>query len=299
MLAPAAAYLAERQPQFGLPYLQLVLRLDPSRDEAWILLGDCLIEAGDLDSARAAYERPGSGSPQYILARGRLILTYQEPEDAPKALAIAQEAAKAAPNDDDALALLADALRVNAQYADSAKIMDTLISHQGDHVGWQLYYMRGVALAEADQWPAAEKDLEKAVALKPDDPELLNFLGYSWVDRGERLAEARTLIEKAAAAKPDSGAILDSLGWADFKLGDYRAAVLQLERAATLEAADPDINDHLGDAYWRVGRKTEAHFQWNKVLTLSPSVKLHDAVEQKIKSGLDAAPDAKSPTVAA
>jgi Flp pilus assembly protein TadD len=288
LLAPASAFLAQRKPQYGLPYLQLVLRLDPSHDEAWILLGESLMEMGDIDAARAAFSHPAPGSPQYVLARGQLILTYQGPGDAAKALALAQETVKAAPDSDDALALLADSLRISEHYEASAKVLDTLIAHQGDHPNWQLYYMRGVAYSQADQWPLAEKDLEKAMQLKPDDPELLNFLGYSWVDRGERLTEARTLIEKAAVAKPESGAIIDSLGWVDYRLGDYKNAVLQLERAATLEAADPDINDHLGDAYWQVGRKVEARFQWDKVLTLNPSAKLRDQVQAKIKSGLGA-----------
>jgi len=289
LLAPAAAFLAERQTQYGLPYLQLVLRLDPSHDEAWILLGESLMEMGDVDAARVAFEHPAPGSPEYVTARGQLILTYQGPDDAPTALALAQETVKAEPNNDEALALLADSLRVSEQYDASAKVLDTLITHQGDHANWQLYYMRGVAYSQAGQWPLAEKDLEKAMQLKPDDPELLNFLGYSWIDRGEHLTEARALIEKAAAAKPDSGAIIDSLGWVDYKLGDYKGAVQQLERAATLEAADPDINDHLGDAYWQAGRRVEARFQWDKVLTLNPSPKLRAQVLEKIKSGLSAA----------
>ncbi len=285
LLGPAAAYFAERQPELGLTYLRLVLRLDPAREDARMLLGDTLVSAGDIDSARAAYAHVQPGSPQYVSARGRLILTYQGPDDAPKALAIAQETVKAVPNSDDALALLADCLRTSERYAESAKVLDTLIAHGGDHAGWQLYYMRGVARAQADRWPEAEPDLKKALALKPDDPEVLNYLGFSWVDRGEHLDDARAMIEKAAAARPDSGAIIDSLGWVYFKLGDYNKAVTELERAASLEAADPDINDHLGDAYARVGRLTEARYQWARVLTLEPSKELRGQVEMKLKSG--------------
>jgi tetratricopeptide (TPR) repeat protein len=285
LLAPAAAYFAERQPELGLTYLRLVLRLDPERDDAWVLLGDTLVAAGDVDSARRAYDHIQPGSPQYVAARGRLILTYQGANDAPKALEIAQQTVKTEPNNDDALALLADSLRTSEKYDESAKIMDTLIAHQGDHASWQLYYMRGVALAQADHWPQAEPDLKKALALKPDDPEVLNYLGFSWVDRGEHLIEARDMIEKAAAARPDSGAIIDSLGWAYFKLGDYGNAVAQLERAVSLEAGDPDINDHLGDAYYRVGRVIEARYQWERVLTLDPSATLRQQVEMKLKSG--------------
>jgi tetratricopeptide (TPR) repeat protein len=285
LLAPAEAYFAERQPELGLTYLRLALRLDPTHDDARILLGDTLVAAGDLDSARDAYDHVQPGSPQYVGARARLTLTYQGPNDAPKALAIAEETLKAAPNDDDALELLADCLRTSEKYDESAKILDTLIAHKGDHASWQLYYMRGVALAEADHWPQAEPDLKKALALKPDDPEVLNYLGFSYVDKGEHLIDAKAMIEKAAAARPDSGAIIDSLGWAYFKLGDYQNAVAQLERAVGLEAADPDINDHLGDAYFRVGRVIEARYQWQRVLTLGPSATLRQQVEMKLKSG--------------
>ena len=294
LLAPAAAYFAERQPELGLTYLRLVLRLAPTRDDAWILLGDTLVAAGDLDSARAAYAHIPATASQYVGAQGRLIMTYQGAGDSAKALAIAQDAVKAAPNDDDALALLADSLRGSDKYDESAKILDTLIAHQGDHAGWQLYYMRGVALAEADHWPQAEPDLKKALALKPDDPEVLNYLGFSWVDRGEHLAEAKAMIEKAAAERPDSGAIIDSLGWACYRLGDYKNAVAQLERAVSLEAADADINDHLGDAYFRIGRVVEARYQWQRVLTLAPSATLRQQVEMKLKSG-PGAPNTDAP----
>jgi len=156
LLAPAAAYFAERQPELGLTYLRLVLRLDPTRDDAWVLLGDTLVAAGDLDSARGAYDHVKPGSPQYVGARGRLILTYQGPDDAPKALAIAEETVKTVPKDDDALALLADSLRTSEKYDESAKILDTLIAHKGDHASWQLYYMRGASRAGPEEGPGAE-----------------------------------------------------------------------------------------------------------------------------------------------
>jgi Flp pilus assembly protein TadD len=183
---------------------------------------------------------------------------------------------------------LADALRVNERYAESAQVLDKLIANQGAKSTWQLYYMRGVAKQQSGDWAGGESDMKKALSLSPDEPEVLNYLGYSWVDRGERLQEAKAMIERAVAAKPDSGAMVDSLGWAYFRLGDFNKAVDQLEHAAELEPADPDINNHLGDAYWRAGRKTEAQFQWQRVLTLNPDAKLREEVERKLKSGLDA-----------
>ena len=286
LLGPTVLFLQQKQPM-GLAYLRLVLRLDPGRDEAWVLVGDVLAPE-DPSGAREAYSHPQPGSPEFIDSRARLITTYDGDASAnPVVLQIAQDTVKGAPGDDDALTLLADALRVNEQYAASAKVLDKLIADLGDRATWQLYYMRGVALEQAGQWPAAEADMQKALTLSPDEPEVLNYLGYSWIDRGVHLREAKAMIEKAVAAKPDSGAIADSLGWAYFRLGDYKKAVDQLEHASELDAADPDVNNHLGDAYWRAGRRTEARFQWERVLTLNPSAKLRGEAESKLKGGLD------------
>ncbi|HEX4199070.1 MAG TPA: tetratricopeptide repeat protein [Caulobacteraceae bacterium] len=290
LLAPAALLLAEKQPQLGLVYLRLVLRLDPKRDEAWLLVGDTLTAGGQTEAARDAYAHPQPGSPSYVAARERLIGSYDQPSDAPVELKLAQETVAAAPDDPDAMELLADALRVNERYAESAQVLDKLIAQQGPKAAWNLYYMRGVAFDQAGDWASAERDLKQALTLSPDEPEVLNYLGYSWIDRGVDLKGAKAMIERAVAAKPDSGAIVDSLGWAYYRLGQYPQAVEQLERATELEPADPDINDHLGDAYWRDGRRIEARFQWEQVLSMQPSDKLRAQVEAKLKSGLDTAP---------
>ncbi|HXQ46080.1 MAG TPA: tetratricopeptide repeat protein, partial [Caulobacteraceae bacterium] len=291
LLPPAAFLLAEKQPELGLDYLRLVLRLDPKRDEAWLLIGDTLSASGQVAAARAAYAAPQPGSSAYVASRVRLIATYDDsPKDAPTELALAQETAKAAPNDPDAMELLADALRINAHYKESAQVLDQLITQLGPQASWALYYMRGVALDQAGDWPGAERDLKQALAISPDEPDVLNYLGYSWIDRGVDLKAAKVMIEKAVAAKPDSGAIVDSLGWADYKLGQFADAVEQLEHATELEPADPDINNHLGDAYWAVGRKLEARFQWEQVLSLDPSDKLRSEVEAKLKTGPDPGP---------
>ena len=286
LLAPAAILLAEKQSELGLTYLRLVLRLDPARDEAWILVGDALGGAGDVEAARAAYSHIPTLSADYVAARGRLIQTYDVPANADKVLSLAEDTIKTAPNDDDALAQLADALRSSEHYSESAKVMDTLLAHLGDKASWEAYYMRGVALDRAGRWADAEKDFRKALELKPDESEVLNYLGYSWIDRGENLTEAKAMVERAVAAKPDSGAMVDSLGWAYYRLGQYGEAVEQLEHATELEPADPDINDHLGDAYWQAGRRIEARFQWQLVLTLVPEPKLKSDVEAKLQYGL-------------
>jgi len=163
---------------------------------------------------------------------------------------------------------------------------------------WRLLYARGVSYERAGHWPEAQTDFQAALKLRPDESELLNYLGYSWIDRGERLPEALAMVQRAVAANPQSGAMVDSLGWAYYRLGDYKQAVERLEQAIELEAGDPDINNHLGDAYWRVGRRDEAQFQWRRVLTLDPAPKLKAEVEAKLVGGLGEAGPALAPRVA-
>jgi len=192
---------------------------------------------------------------------------------------------------------LADLLRANEKFEESAQILSQLID-QTKSPDWRLYYARGVDYERLNRWPEAERDLEAALKLEADEPELLNYLGYSWIDRGLRLKEALGLVEKAVAANPKSGAMTDSLGWAYYRLGDYKKAVELLETAVELEAGEPEINDHLGDAYWRVGRRNEAQFQWRRVLTLDPPEKIKVQADAKLKAGLGPAGPAAAPKVA-
>jgi tetratricopeptide (TPR) repeat protein len=286
LTAPAAQFIADRQFEMAIVYLQMILYLDPSRDDARVMLGDALSASKDVPGARKAYAAVPAGSYQYPTARSKLAWTYQASKEGEAALRLAQEGYLAAPNDDDAAITYADLLRANDRYADSVVVLDGVIGRAGAAPDWRLLYMRGVALERADRWPEAERDLTAALAAEPDEPELLNYLGYSWIDRGERLAEAMDMVKRAAAANPRSGAVVDSLGWAYYRLGDYRNAVEKLEAAVLLEPADPEINNHLGDAYWRVGRRVEADFQWKRVLTLDPPDKIRAEAESKLKSGL-------------
>ena len=281
IMAPAATMLAAKQDQIGLAYLRLALRLDPNLNGAWLMVGDMMQAAGDPEAAREAYGRPRPGSPEYPAARAKLAWSYQGAKDPEMALKLAREAA--ATGDIDAKVTLADILRVNEKFAESAEILSTVIGQDPD---WRLLYARGIAYDRSGRWADGERDLQAALKLKPDDSELLNYLGYSWIDRGEHLAEALAMVQKAVGENPRSGAMVDSLGWAYYRLGDYKKAVETLENAIELEAGDPDINNHLGDAYWRVGRRDEAQFQWRRVLTLDPDVKMKAEVEQKLASGL-------------
>ena len=151
---------------------------------------------------------------------------------------------------------------------------------------WSLYYSRGIAYERSNQWNLAEADLEHALELKPDQPLVLNYLGYSWIDRGEKLKSGLKMIEKAVELRPDDGYIVDSLGWAHYRLGDYASAVQYLEKALELVPEDPTINDHLGDAYWKSGRVTEARYQWRRALQFKPDKDEIKPIEAKLDRGL-------------
>ena len=298
LVACAATFAGERQSQFALAYLRLALRLDPEREEAWLLVGDLLNQADDHRGAIDAFGRIPSSSPQYATAQSKLAWTYQQSGDKARALEIARQSVVAAPGDRDAQIALADLLRANERWDESVAVLDPVIARETARPDWRVLYLRGIALERAGRWAEAERDLGAALKINPDEPELLNFLGYSWIDRNERLPEALAMVQKAVDARPQSGAMLDSLGWAYYRLGNYKLAVEKLERAAEMEPGDPDVNGHLGDAYWRAGRQIEARFQWSRVLSLEPDARQKAEAEAKLKSGLPSAGSASASTIA-
>jgi Flp pilus assembly protein TadD len=293
LLAPATNMIQAKQTQLALAYLRLVLRLDPKRDEAWVMVGDVMQASGDTEAARQAYNKPKPGSPEYGAAQAKLAWTYQSAEDSETAIKLARGAA--ASGDADARLTLADLLRANERYDEAVQLLSGLIAEDRSP-DWRLLYARGVSMERLGRWQEAEADLVAALKQRPDEPELLNYLGYTWIDRGERLKEAMAMVEKAVAQNPRSGAMIDSLGWAYYRMGDYKTAVQKLEQAVELEAGDPEINNHLGDAYWKAGRRDEAFFQWRRVLTLKPDAKVKAGVEKKLAD--NAGPDGQPTKVA-
>ncbi len=151
---------------------------------------------------------------------------------------------------------------------------------------WVQHYFRGICLERSKQWSKAEADFKKALELQPDQPQVLNYLGYSWVDQGVNLDDGMKMIRRAVEQRPDDGYIVDSLGWAYYRIGNYDEAVKNLERAIELKPEDPTINDHLGDAYWRVGRTLEARFQWAHARDLKAEPEELPKIEAKLKDGL-------------
>ncbi len=287
LIGPAAMMLAKHEGDSGLAYLRLALRLDPTLDEAWVLVGDAMNSAGDLASAKEAYGKVRPRSDQFIAAKSRLALMAQQGGEKENALRLAREILDVAPTDPRALVLYADLLRDDERFPEAVQVLNRAIaSMTADEVGWALYYERGVAEERAGDWTSAEADLQKALKLKPNEPQVLNYLGYAWADRGQHLKEAMAMLQMAASLEPRSGAIVDSLGWARYRNGQYKDAMRDLEHAVTLDPADPEVNSHLGDVYWRLGRQLEARFQWKRVLTLSPDPKTKADVELKLAQGL-------------
>jgi Flp pilus assembly protein TadD len=202
------------------------------------------------------------------------------------ALDLLAQIARDYPTRADPLALQGDVLRAQRRFPEAVTAYDKAIELVGTPVpaNWLLFYDRGVALERSHQWPRAEADFLKALELSPDQPIVLNYLGYSWAQQGHNLARARQMIERAAEQRPNDGAILDSLGWVVLRQGNVPGAVKFLERAVELDSEDAEINGHLGDAYWAAGRKDEAQVQWRRALNLNPDpeeaarlrAKLHD-----------------------
>lgn len=279
----------ERAGPLPLIYLRLALDMQPDNPVAQTLLAGLLESLNQWDDASAVYQDIAKDSPLYPAAQIQAALNEENAGRTDNAIAGLRQLHAATPTNQTATMALADLLRSNEQYAEAAKAYDTAIaqitSEQPQH--WSLYYARGVCFERLGKWSESERDLHKALELAPEHPLVLNYLGYSWIDRGENLVKAREMIESAARQRPRDGFIIDSLGWALYRGGDYAGAVVALENAITLRPQDPVINDHLGDAYWRVGRKLEARFQWRRALTFKPEPALVRIIENKLEAGPD------------
>lgn len=202
-----------------------------------------------------------------------------------EALRDLEQLARDYPDSPQPYAVQADILRQKTRYAEAVAAYDKAIARIASpkRGTWPLFYARGIAHDRAQDWRKAERDLQRAMELAPDQPYVLNYLGYSWADQGNNLTKARALIEKAMALKPNDGAITDSLGWVIFRQGDVGGAIKLLERAAELQPEDATINSHLGDAYWSAGRKREAQFQWRRALLFNPEPDERVRLEAKLR----------------
>ena len=281
----------------ALVYLRLSLYLRPSSDLTAVTLGSLFEQLKQADQVIAAYQMVPAASPLKMSADIQIALELDSMGKNNEAMKRLHEIVAARPHDIEALSALAELQRSAKKYTDAAATYDQAIAAVGipQRDNWTLFYFRGICYERSKQWPKAEADFKKALELYPDQPLVLNYLGYSWVDQGLNLDEAFKMLRRAVELRPDDGYVVDSLGWAHFKLGQYPEAAETLEKAINLKPADSILNDHLGDAYWRVNRRIEAHFQWNHARDMGPDPEDLPTILKKIETGL---PDATTNTAA-
>ena len=285
-------------------YLRLALYLAPEHALARLTLADTLDRMKQPEKANEAYAQIPSTSPLKLNADIQIGLNLEQAGKGDEALQYLDAAMKAHPDDIDIITALGNVQRSRKKYEEAAETYSRAIALIGDRPQsnfWTTYYFRGTAYERAKQWPKAEADLKKALELVPASQpaakaQVLNYLGYSWVDQKINIDDAFKLLKQAADASPRDGMIVDSLGWAYFRLGRWDDAVRELEKAVELKPGDPTINDHLGDAYWRAGRRLEGKFQWQHAKDLNPEPDDLVQINEKLKNGL---PDTDKPTATA
>jgi tetratricopeptide (TPR) repeat protein len=276
----------------ALLYDRCALALRPHLAVAQLLLADLLSADGKPQQSLAILTQIPANSRYAWSAQLRVAANLESLGRIDEAVAQLQAMAAQHPDRASAEIQLGDLLRGQKRFAEAADAYTEAIRRlkaAGSAPHWALYYSRGIAYERSGQWTLAEADLEHALELKPDQPLVLNYLGYSWIDRGEKLKSGLKMIEKAVALRPEDGYIVDSLGWAHYKLGDYAGAINYLEKALELVPDDPTINDHLGDAYWKSGRTLEARYQWRQALAFKPDKQDVKPIEAKLESGLPGA----------
>ncbi len=284
----ASVFAQEYDVSSRLAALTLALMLDPGADFVRLAFAQAQLELGHRDIAETALSRI---APRSVYAQSaRLKEAWIQLDNGEHEAALSAASAAAQGGDARALRALADMYRNLMRYDEAEPLYSQLIAAAPNN--WRLHFARGAARERLGRWPEAEADMLRALELSPDQPDVLNYLGYSWADRGERLPEALAMIERAVAQRPRSAAVIDSLGWVHFRLGDYQRALDMLERVVELDPREPTLNEHLGDVYWRVGRRIEARYQWRRALALKPDNPA--ALQAKLEQGLPDEPQTRS-----
>lgn len=285
----ATALNGEAEDGYTLIYSRAAAWLRPDHTEAVLMSAALLNGQGQLDLAAETYDTVPTDAPEFYLAEIGRAETLRASDRADAALEVMQALSKRHP---DLLAVqttYADMLRREEKFEEATAAYDRAIALLGTPAEKDavLFFSRGICHERQKRWDQAEADLKRALELSPDDPQVLNYLGYSYLELNKNLDEALSLIQRAVAARPDSGYITDSLAWAYFRLGRYEEAVKPMEAASVMEPVDPIVTDHLGDVYWSVGRKLEAQFQWRRALSYGPQEKDAARIRRKLEVGLD------------
>jgi len=292
-----AADPRNQRTDLALIFDHLATSLKPDNDYAWLMISNIYEQFQQIPKAIAALAKVGPTSPLSWQARLRMAALDAQLDRFNEAVARLKVLIAEKPTRIDAALTLADLLRGKEHYAEAVAAYDTAISRLRtvDERHWPVFFGRGIVLERTKQWPKAELDMKKALELSPDQPHVLNYLGYSWIDQGLHLDEGMKMLMQATALRPDDGAITDSVGWAFYRIGQFDKAVEWLERASEQKGDDATITEHLGDAYWQVGRKREARFEWERALNQKPDKDRVPIIKDKLANGLN--PSNDKPTV--
>jgi tetratricopeptide (TPR) repeat protein len=280
----------------GLIYLQLSLYLAPTHPMALLALADLYEAVKKVELAISVYDRLPANSPMQRNAQIQRALGLDSLDRTDEAKESLDKLIAENPSDREATMALGNILRGRKQFAECADVYSKGVASitKPERPNWVIYYFRGICYERSKQWPKGEADMKTALELYPEQPLVLNYLGYSWVDQGLNLDEGMRMIQRAVEQRADDGYIVDSLGWAYYRIGNYELAVKHLEHAVELKPEDPTINDHLGDAYWKIGRQLEARFQWSHARDLKAEPDELVKIEEKLKAGLAEEPSSKA-----
>jgi tetratricopeptide (TPR) repeat protein len=281
----------------ALIFYELAASLKPDHDFVWLMIAGLYEQFQLIPKVVWALGKIGPSSPLYWQARLRIAALDAQQEKFDQAVSRLRTLVAEKPDRIDAALTLAELLRTKERYADAVQAYDTAVQRirNIEERHWQVFFGRGIVFERLKQWPKAEADMKKALELSPEQPHVLNYLGYSWIDQGLHLQEGMKMLQRATELRPDDGAITDSVGWAFYRLGQYDKAVEWLERAIEQKSDDATITEHLGDAYWHVGRFREARFQWERALNQKPDKDRLAVIKDKLANGLSTAND--KPTV--
>lgn len=284
----ASALQRERANNAAMIMAQLALYMRPNFPLAQLLVGGILDDRRHHQAALNIYRRISKGSAYHLLAQLRAASSLQDLERTEESMLLLKGLADRRSMDPTPWTRIGDMQRSAKRWSAAIDAYDLAVARIGNLQArdWTLFYTRGIALERNQNWKRAEADFLKALELAPNQPNVMNYLGYSWTEQGINLKKAKGMIQKAVNLRPEDGYIIDSLGWILYRTGNFIEAVPKLEKAVQLRPNDQTINDHLGDAYWRVDRRIEARFQWRRALSMDPDPELVTEIESKLKQGL-------------
>ena len=274
---------------YTLLYARVALQLRPEKADYALKVASILERLEHYDLAAQVYETIDAASPVYFMGELGRAEALRAEGKADAELEVLRNLTKTHSDLPEVFTALGDAMRREKLYDDAIEAYTMALSKVSSITAgqWPIFLTRAIEYERSDQWEKAEADFRRALELEPGQPQVLNYMGYSFLEMNTNLEEAMSLIRAAVAARPDDGFITDSLAWGLFRLRDYENAVAPMEKAASLLPVDPIINDHLGDVYWAVGREREARFQWTRALSFDPEEKDALRLRQKLLIGLD------------